>query len=90
MVVGHLSPSHRVAAGLSVPPDLLARVSAYDIIGSVSAMPLGALLAGPIAAAIDELAFDLVPTDEPRAQPRRPTLQFLPGTCGDRNRVFGR
>src|SRR5215468_7907099 len=30
----------------------LARVSSYDIIGSVSAMPLGALLAGPIAAAV--------------------------------------
>jgi len=36
----------------NVPANLLARVSAYDIIGSVGAMPLGALLAGPIAAAI--------------------------------------
>ena len=35
-----------------VPPDLLARVSSYDILGSVSAMPLGALAAGPIAAAV--------------------------------------
>jgi predicted MFS family arabinose efflux permease len=41
-----------VTMARNVPPDLLARVSAYDIIGSVSAMPLGALLAGPIAAAI--------------------------------------
>ncbi len=40
-----------VTMARNVPPDLLARVSAYDIIGSVSAMPLGALLAGPIAAA---------------------------------------
>jgi predicted MFS family arabinose efflux permease len=34
-----------------IPPDLLARVSAYDVLGSVGAMPLGALAAGPIAAA---------------------------------------
>jgi hypothetical protein len=39
-----------VTMARNVPPDLLARVSAYDIIGSVSAMPLGALLVGPIAA----------------------------------------
>jgi MFS family permease len=41
-----------VTMARNVPADLLARVSAYDVIGSVSAMPLGALLAGPIAAAI--------------------------------------
>ena len=41
-----------VTMARNVPPDLLARVSAYDIVGSVSAMPLGALLVGPIAAAI--------------------------------------
>src|SRR5215469_14287490 len=41
-----------VTVARNVPADLLARVSAYDIIGSVAAMPLGALLAGPIAAAI--------------------------------------
>jgi MFS family permease len=40
-----------VTMARNVPPHLLARVSAYDIIGSVGAMPLGALLAGPIAAA---------------------------------------
>jgi len=40
-----------VTMARNVPPDLLARVSAYDIIGSVGAMPLGALLVGPIAAA---------------------------------------
>jgi len=41
-----------VTVARNVPANLLARVSAYDIIGSVGAMPLGALLAGPIAAAI--------------------------------------
>jgi hypothetical protein len=35
-----------------IPADKLARVSAYDALGSMSAMPLGALLAGPLAAAI--------------------------------------
>jgi MFS family permease len=32
-----------------VPADCLARVSAYDALGSVMAMPLGALIAGPLA-----------------------------------------
>ena len=41
-----------VTMARNVPPDLLARVSAYDVLGSVGAMPLGALLVGPIAAAI--------------------------------------
>ena len=41
-----------VTMARNVPPDLLARVSAYDIIGSVGAMPLGALVVGPIAAAV--------------------------------------
>jgi len=41
-----------VTMARNVPPDLLARVSAYDIIGAVGAMPLGALLVGPIAAAV--------------------------------------
>jgi MFS family permease len=35
-----------------IPADKLARVSAYDVLGSMSAMPVGALLAGPLAAAI--------------------------------------
>jgi predicted MFS family arabinose efflux permease len=35
-----------------IPADKLARVSAYDALGSVMSMPIGALLAGPIAAAI--------------------------------------
>jgi predicted MFS family arabinose efflux permease len=41
-----------VTMARNVPPDLLARVSAYDVLGSVGSMPLGALLVGPIAAAI--------------------------------------
>ncbi len=39
-----------VTVARNVPPDLLARVSAYDVLGSVAAMPLGALVVGPIAA----------------------------------------
>jgi predicted MFS family arabinose efflux permease len=35
-----------------IPADMLARVSAYDVLGSVMSMPIGALLAGPIASAI--------------------------------------
>jgi len=36
----------------NIPPDKLARVSSYDILGSVMAMPAGALIAGPLGAAI--------------------------------------
>jgi MFS family permease len=38
-----------VALARRIPPEKLARVSAYDALGSVMAMPLGALIAGPIA-----------------------------------------
>ncbi|MFC4535189.1 MFS transporter [Sphaerisporangium dianthi] len=38
-----------VALARNVPAERLARVSAYDALGSVMAMPLGALIAGPIA-----------------------------------------
>ncbi|MCW2881912.1 MAG: transporter [Sphaerisporangium sp.] len=41
-----------VALARNVPPGKLARVSAYDALGSVMAMPLGALVAGPLAAEI--------------------------------------
>ena len=41
-----------VAMARSIPADKLARVSAYDALGSVMAMPVGALVAGPLAAAI--------------------------------------
>jgi MFS family permease len=40
-----------VALARNIPPQKLARVSSYDALGSVMAMPLGAVLAGPIAAA---------------------------------------
>jgi MFS family permease len=39
-----------VALATRIPPDKLARVSAYDALGSVMAMPIGAVVAGPIAA----------------------------------------
>ncbi len=41
-----------VVMARSIPPDKLARVSAYDALGTVAAMPVGALVAGPIAAAV--------------------------------------
>jgi MFS family permease len=40
-----------VALARNIPPRKLARVSSYDALGSVMAMPLGAVVAGPIAAA---------------------------------------
>jgi MFS family permease len=41
-----------VAMARNIPPEKLARVSSYDALGSVMAMPLGAVVAGPIAAAV--------------------------------------
>ena len=41
-----------VTMARNIPPDLLARVSSYDVLGAVGAMPVGALVAGPLAAAI--------------------------------------
>ena len=41
-----------VAMAQNIPPQVLARVSSYDALGSVMAMPVGALVAGPVAAAI--------------------------------------
>lgn len=35
-----------------VPPHVLSRVSAYDILGSISIAPLGILIAGPVSTAI--------------------------------------
>jgi hypothetical protein len=35
-----------------IPSDKIARVSSYDTLGSVCAMPVGALVAGPLSAAI--------------------------------------
>ena len=36
-----------VTMARNIPPDKLARVSSYDVLGSVMAMPAGALIAGP-------------------------------------------
>ena len=41
-----------VTMATKIPSEKLARVSAYDALGSVMGMPAGALAAGPIAAAI--------------------------------------
>jgi MFS family permease len=41
-----------VALARNIPPARLARVSSYDALGSVMAMPVGALIAGPLAAAV--------------------------------------
>jgi predicted MFS family arabinose efflux permease len=41
-----------VGMARNIPPAKLARVSSYDILGSVMAMPAGALIAGPLGAAI--------------------------------------
>ncbi len=39
-----------VALARNIPPARLARVSSYDALGSVMAMPIGAVVAGPLAA----------------------------------------
>ena len=41
-----------VAMATQIPAGKLARVSSYDALGSVMAMPVGAVVAGPIAAAV--------------------------------------
>jgi predicted MFS family arabinose efflux permease len=41
-----------VTMARNVPPDMLARVSSYDVLGSVMTMPAGALIAGPLGTAI--------------------------------------
>ncbi len=41
-----------VALATRIPSDKLARVSSYDALGSMAATPIGALIAGPIAAAV--------------------------------------
>src|SRR5579863_6050065 len=41
-----------VAMTRNIPPAKLARVSSYDVLGSVMAMPVGALIAGPLGTAI--------------------------------------
>jgi predicted MFS family arabinose efflux permease len=41
-----------VAMATRIPSDKLARVSSYDAFGSLAAMPVGALIAGPLAASV--------------------------------------
>jgi predicted MFS family arabinose efflux permease len=41
-----------VTMATNIPPGKLARVSSYDMLGTIIAMPLGALAAGPLAAVI--------------------------------------
>lgn len=41
-----------VAMATRIAPGMLARVASYDALGSMAAMPLGALIAGPVAASI--------------------------------------
>lgn len=41
-----------VAMAQGIPPRVLARVSSYDALGSVMTMPVGALVAGPVAAVV--------------------------------------
>src|SRR6516165_3871215 len=41
-----------VTMARKIPSDKLARVSSYDVLGSVMAMPAGALIAGPLGTAI--------------------------------------
>lgn len=41
-----------VALARAIPPDKLARVSSYDALGSLMAMPLGALAVGPVSVAV--------------------------------------
>jgi predicted MFS family arabinose efflux permease len=41
-----------VTMARAIAPDKLARVSSYDALGSMAAMPAGALIAGPVAAVI--------------------------------------
>jgi MFS family permease len=41
-----------VALARNIPPRIQARVSSYDALGSVMAMPVGAIVAGPIASVV--------------------------------------
>ena len=45
-----------VTMAANIPTDKLARVSAYDGLGTTMGMPMGALVAGPIAAGLGESA----------------------------------
>jgi predicted MFS family arabinose efflux permease len=85
-----------VVMARNIPADMLARVSGYDLLGSVMAMPAGALIAGPLAAAIGvpatqygavvlicaASALALIPRDVRRMR-SGDGLPSAPGTGGD-------
>jgi MFS family permease len=52
VVIEALSVVWTVTMAAKIPPDMLARVSGYDGLGSMMGMPVGALVAGPLAARI--------------------------------------
>jgi MFS family permease len=52
IVIEAMMVQWNVAMARYIPADKLARVAAYDALGTVMSMPLGALLAGPIATAV--------------------------------------
>jgi MFS family permease len=52
VVIEAMSVVWTVTMAAKIPPDKLARVSAYDGLGSMMGMPVGALVAGPLAARI--------------------------------------
>jgi hypothetical protein len=47
----------QTAMQASVPPDVLARVAAIDLVGSEGGQPVGYALAGPLAGAVGPHAF---------------------------------
>lgn len=49
-----------VTMAANIPADMLARVSAYDGLGTMMGMPVGAIVAGPVAAAIGTSATEYV------------------------------
>jgi MFS family permease len=52
IVIEAMMVQWNVAMARYIPAEKLARVAAYDALGTVMSMPLGALLAGPIATAV--------------------------------------
>jgi len=52
VVIEAMSVVWTVTMATNIPPDKLARVSGYDGLGSMMGMPVGALVAGPLAARI--------------------------------------
>jgi MFS family permease len=51
VAIEQFSVAWDVALQSHIPPDRLARVYSYDMLGSMAAVPLGQLAAGPLSAA---------------------------------------